>query len=130
MYSLYWMCIVRIICTVCTSTVCTGCTVCTIFTVNTRCTFAQYVLVVQDGTGYLRFTGCTRCTGCATTCLSVCLYSINVKTADTIMPKFCEGPHVTPRKVYGQSDFKYVILKYFYLKLFNFVKIKMRVKIS
>ena len=25
-------------------------------------------------------------------------------------------------KVYGQSDFKYVILKYFYLKFFNFVK--------
>jgi len=32
------------------------------------------------------------------------------------------GPHVAPGKVYGQSDFKYVILKYFYLKLFNFVK--------
>jgi len=46
------------------------------------------------------------------------------------MPKFCVGPHVAPRKVYGQSDFKYVILKKFYLKLFNFVKIlKMREKI-
>jgi len=29
---------------------------------------------------------------------------------------------VAPGKVYGQSDFKYVILKYFYHKLFNFVK--------
>jgi len=28
------------------------------------------------------------------------------------------GPHVAPGKVYGQSDFKYVI----FLKLFNFVK--------
>ena len=34
------------------------------------------------------------------------------------MPKFCVGPHVAPGKVYGQSDFKYVI----FLKLFNFVK--------
>ena len=29
---------------------------------------------------------------------------------------------MAPGKVYGQSDFKYVILKYFYHKLFNFVK--------
>ena len=37
-------------------------------------------------------------------------------------PYFCVGPHVAPGKVFGQSDYKYVILKYFYLKLFNFVK--------
>ena len=28
--------------------------------------------------------------------LEVCLYSINVKTADPIGPKFCVGPHVAP----------------------------------
>ena len=32
------------------------------------------------------------------------------------------GPHAAPGKVYGVSDFKYVILKDLYLKLFNFVK--------
>ena len=31
-------------------------------------------------------------------------------------------PHVAPGKVYGQSDFKYVILKFVYLKIFRFVK--------
>ena len=61
---------------------------------------------------------------CTTTCLSVCLYPnpINVKMAEPIRPKFCVGPHVAPGKVYGQSDFNYVILKYFYLKLLNFAK--------
>ena len=33
-------------------------------------------------------------------CLSVCLYPINVKTAEPIGPKFFVGPHVTPGKVY------------------------------
>ena len=28
-------------------------------------------------------------------CLSVCLYLINVKTAEPIGPKFCLGPHMT-----------------------------------
>ena len=32
-------------------------------------------------------------------CLSVCLYPINVKTAEPIPPKFCVGPHMTPEKV-------------------------------
>ena len=41
--------------------------------------------------------------------LSVCLCPINVKTAEPIRPKFSVGPHVAPEKVYGQSDFKYVI---------------------
>ena len=55
--------------------------------------------------------------------LFVCLFvSNNVKTAESIRPKFCVGPHVAVEKVYGQSGFKYIILKYFYLKLFNFVK--------
>ena len=58
-------------------------------------------------------------------CLSVCLYPINVKTAEPIRPKFCVGPHVASGKVYGQSEFKYVILKYLILNLvckINFVK--------
>ena len=42
--------------------------------------------------------------------MSVCLYPINVKTAEPIRPKFYVGPHVAPGKVYGQSDFKYVML--------------------
>ena len=33
-------------------------------------------------------------------CLFVCLYPINVETAEPIRPKFCVGPHVFPRKVY------------------------------
>jgi len=35
---------------------------------------------------------------------SVCLYPINVKTAEPIGPKFCVGPHVTPGKVYEWSN--------------------------
>jgi len=31
--------------------------------------------------------------------ISVCLYLINVKTAELIGPKFCVGPHMTPGKV-------------------------------
>ena len=33
-------------------------------------------------------------------CLSVCLYPINVKTAEPIGPKFFVGHHVIPGKVY------------------------------
>ena len=42
--------------------------------------------------------------------LTVCLYPINVKTAKPIRPKL------------WPSDVKYIIMKYFYLKLFYFVK--------
>ena len=42
-------------------------------------------------------------------CLFVCLYPINVKTTEPIRPKFCVGPQGAPGKVYGQSDFKYII---------------------
>jgi len=35
--------------------------------------------------------------------LFVCLYPINVKTAEPIRPKFCVGPHVVPGKVYEWS---------------------------
>ena len=40
---------------------------------------------------------------------SVCLYSINIKTAEQIGPKFCVGPHVTPGKVYEESKFAFFI---------------------
>jgi len=33
-------------------------------------------------------------------CLPVCLYPINVKTAEPIGPTFCVGSHMTPGKVY------------------------------
>ena len=35
-----------------------------------------------------------------------CLYSIYVKTAEPIWPKFIEGPHVAPGKVYEWSKFQ------------------------
>ena len=35
-------------------------------------------------------------------CVSVSLYPINVKTAETIGPKFSLGPHMIPGKVYGR----------------------------
>ena len=55
--------------------------------------------------------------------LSACfLYPINIKLAEPIRPKFGVGPHAAPWKVNGHSEFKYVILKYFYFKLFNYVK--------
>ena len=37
-------------------------------------------------------------------CLGVCLWSINVNTAEPIGPKFCTGPHMTPGKVYGYAN--------------------------
>ena len=37
-------------------------------------------------------------------CLFVCLYPINVKTAEPIEPKFVVGPRVTPWKVYEWSN--------------------------
>ena len=39
-------------------------------------------------------------------CLSVCLYPINVKTAEPIGPKFFVGPHGAPGKVYKWSKFQ------------------------
>ena len=37
---------------------------------------------------------------CLFGCLFVCLYPINVKTAEPIRPEFFVGHHVTPGKVY------------------------------
>ena len=34
-------------------------------------------------------------------CLGVCLYPINVKTAEPIGPNFFVGPHMNLGKVYG-----------------------------
>ena len=56
---------------------------------------------------------------CLFVCLFACLDPVQDKTAEPIGPKFCVGSHVAPGKVNGQSNFKYVILKYFYLKLFK-----------
>ena len=42
-------------------------------------------------------------------CLSVCLYPINVKTADPIVPKFFMGHHVTTGKVYEDKILKNVL---------------------
>ena len=39
-------------------------------------------------------------------CLFVCLYPINVKTAEPIGPKFFVGHHVTAGKVYEWTKFK------------------------
>ena len=38
--------------------------------------------------------------------VSVCLYPINVKTAEPIRSKFCVGPHVAPGQVYEWSKFQ------------------------
>ena len=43
---------------------------------------------------------------CLSVCLSVCLYAINVKTAEPIGPKFVVGHHVTTGKVYEWSKFQ------------------------
>ena len=57
---------------------------------------------------------------CLAVCLFVCLYPINVKTNELIRSKFCVGPHMTPRKVYGFSKLQ---------NFFKFCKIlKMREK--
>ena len=43
---------------------------------------------------------------CLSGCLFVCLYPINVKTAEPIGPKFFMGHHVTTGKVYEWSKFQ------------------------
>ena len=55
---------------------------------------------------------------CLGVCLFVCLYSINVKTAEPIGPKFCAGPHVASGKVYKWSKFqKFAFIKIRFLKI-------------
>jgi len=44
---------------------------------------------------------------CQSVCLFVCLYPINVKTAEPIGSEFCVGPHMTLGKVYGFSKKKF-----------------------
>ena len=53
--------------------------------------------------------------------LFVCLYPINVKTAEPIGPKFFVGHHVTPWKVYEWSKLKNLCLNFFIFV--NFFKI-------
>ena len=62
---------------------------------------------------------------CLFVCLAVCLYPMNVKTAELIGPKFCVGPYVTPGKVYEWTKFQKFVFKSF---LF-FEILKMREKI-
>ena len=47
----------------------------------------------------------------------VCLYLINVKTAEPIGPKFFVGHHVIPGKVYEDQIFKNLPPSKFYLKI-------------
>ena len=56
-------------------------------------------------------------------CLSVCLCVSNKRQNGWTDQAhiLCGTSYVAPGKVYGKSDFKYVILKYFYLKLFNLI---------
>ena len=50
--------------------------------------------------------------------MSVCLYQINVKTAEPIGPKFCVEPCITPRKVNDAQNYKKL-----YPKAFDFCEI-------
>ena len=45
-------------------------------------------------------------------CLFLCLYPINVKTAEPIGPKICEATHMTQGKVYGCSKACYCFIFY------------------
>ena len=49
--------------------------------------------------------------------MPVCLFPLNVKTAELIGPKFCVGPHMTPPgKVYEWSKFqKFVTNKIWFI---------------
>ena len=63
---------------------------------------------------------------CLSVFLNVCLYPINVKTAELIGPKFCVGPHMTPGKVYESKFQRFDFHSIFNLVLFyNFHKEKM-----
>ena len=63
---------------------------------------------------------------CLSWCLSVCLYPINVKTAEPIGPKFFVGHLGTPGKVYESSKFQiFVSIKIrSSLKFFKILKIR------
>ena len=47
-------------------------------------------------------------------CLYVCLYPINVKTAEPIRPKFCVWPHVTPGRFMNDQNFQNLCFKVLY----------------
>ena len=60
---------------------------------------------------------------CLFVCLSVRLYTINVKTAKLIGAKFFVGPLVTPWKEYGWSNFqKIASFKFYFWKFWKFTK--------
>ena len=54
--------------------------------------------------------------------LSVCLYSINVKKAEPIIPKFFVGFRVTPVKVYELSKLKKICVKFFFIFVLKWLK--------
>ncbi len=54
-------------------------------------------------------------------CLSVCLYPINVKTAEPIRPNFFVGHHVTTGKVYECSKFPIFVSIFTSVKVFSFL---------
>ena len=50
---------------------------------------------------------------------------MNVKTAETIGPKFCVGPHSTPGKVNGWSKLQKIVSKSFLFLYYFLYKEKM-----
>ena len=50
-------------------------------------------------------------------CLFVCLYPINIQTAEPIGPNFFVVPHMIPGKVYGWLEFKQIDKKSQQLKV-------------
>ena len=61
---------------------------------------------------------------CLSVCLFVCLYPINVITAEPISPKFFVGHLGTPGKVYESSKFQIFVSIKIRLSLNFFVKIR------
>ena len=53
---------------------------------------------------------------CLSVCLFVCLYPINVKTAEPIRPKFCVGPLWSQGRFINDQNFKNLCLKVFYFE--------------
>ena len=53
-------------------------------------------------------------------CQYVCLWTINVKTAEPIGPKFCVGAYMTPGNVYESSELQKLSQHFFdFRKIFE-----------
>ena len=60
---------------------------------------------------------------CLGVCLFVCVYQINVKTAEPIAPNVFVGPYMTTGKVYEWSKFQIFVKKFFiFLKFWKSTK--------